>query len=401
MIPRLPLTQIRKDTPGVDHVLHFNNAGAALPPKVVLSTVVEHLEREAMIGGYEAAGEASTRLEAVYDSLAQLIGAEPHQMAVVENATRAWDMAVYGYPFSEADRVLMSRAEYVSNVIALLQLQKRHSIEPVLIEDDEHGQIDLEHLEAELARGAAMVALTHAPTNSGLINPVEAVGALCKQYDVFYVLDACQSAGQVPLDVGRIGCDVLSGTGRKYLRGPRGTGFLYAGPRALERIEPPFLDLHAAHWTTDTTYEIRSGARRFENWEANYAGKLGLGAAVDYALNLGVEATSQRLCELADSLRESLGGLDGVSVHDKGAVRGGIVTFTVDGMDSADVQAQLSAHRINTTTSPASHARLDLGHRGLPSLVRASVHYYNNSDEVARFVTAVSGLRRSGNWTVS
>ncbi|MDE0605737.1 MAG: aminotransferase class V-fold PLP-dependent enzyme [Acidimicrobiaceae bacterium] len=399
MTARLPLDQIRQDTPGVDHVLHFNNAGAALPPRVVLSTVVEHLEREATVGGYEAAAEAAERLEAVYGSLARLIAAEPHEMAVVENATRAWDMAVYGYPFSEGDRVLTSRAEYASNVIALLQLQKRHGIETVLIEDDEHGQIDLENLEAELARGAAMVALTHAPTNGGLINPVEEVGALCKHYGVFYVLDACQSAGQAPIDVGRIGCDVLSGTGRKYLRGPRGTGFLYAGPRALELIEPPFLDLHAATWTTDTTYEIRSGARRFENWEANYAGKLGLGAAVDYALELGVDATCERLCELADSLRQALGGLEGVSVHDKGQVRGGIVTFTVDGMDSADVKAQLSAQHINTTTSPAGHARLDLGRRGLDSLVRASVHYYNTSDEVARFAAAVDRLKGSRNET--
>ena len=393
MNSRLPLDQIRKDTPGVDHVLHFNNAGAALPPTAVLSAVVEHLEREATIGGYEAAGEASDRLEAVYDSLARLIGAQPQQMAVVENATRAWDMAVYGYPFATGDRVLMSRGEYVSNVIALLQLQKRHGIEAVLIEDDEYGQIDVQHLEAELARGAAMVALTHAPTNGGLINPAEAVGALCKKYDVFYVLDACQSAGQVPLDVGRIGCDVLSGTGRKYLRGPRGTGFLYAGPRALERIEPPLLDLHAAAWTTDTTYEIRPDARRFENWEANYAGKLGLGVAVDYALELGVEATSERLCELAQNLRDSLTALDGVSVHDKGVVRGGIVTFTVDSVDSVDVQAQLLAQRINTTVSPAGHARLDLPHRDLRALVRASLHYYNTVEEISRFVSAVDRLR--------
>ena len=401
MISRLPLDRIRQDTPGVEHVLHFNNAGAALPPQAVLDTVVEHLESEATVGGYEAAGQAAERLDAVYASLARLIGAQPHQIAVVENATRAWDMAVYGYPFVAGDRVLTSRAEYVSNMIALLQLQKRHGIEPVLIEDDEHGQIDLQHLEAELARGAAMVALTHAPTNGGLINPAEQVGALCKRFDVFYVLDACQSAGQVPLDVGRIGCDVLSGTGRKYLRGPRGTGLLYTGPRALERIEPPFLDLHAAAWTSDTTYEIRPDARRFENWEGNVAGKLALGAAVDYALELGVEATFERLRELADNLRKSLSALDGVSVHDKGIVRGGIVTFTMDGRDSVDVQAQLLAQCINTTVSPAGHARLDLPHRGLPSLVRASVHYYNTNEEVSRFVSAVGDLRASHRRTLS
>ncbi|MDG2219390.1 MAG: aminotransferase class V-fold PLP-dependent enzyme [Acidimicrobiales bacterium] len=387
------LDRLRAATPGVEHVLHFNNAGAALPPDVVLSTVISHLEREATIGGYEAAAEATDRLEAVYVSLATLLGAKPDQMAVVENATRAWDMAVYGYPFVAGDRVLTCRGEYVSNVLALLQLQERHGIEVVLIEDDEYGQIDLDHLEDELAQGAAMVALTHAPTNGGLINPAAAVGALCEEHGAFYVLDACQSAGQVPLDVGILKCDVLSGTGRKYLRGPRGTGFLYAGPRALERIEPPFLDLHAAEWTGDRTYEIRSDARRFENWETYYAGKLGLGAAIDYTLELGVEATSKRILALGSELRSALDALDAVTTHDKGEIRGGIVTFAVDGIRSEDAQAQLSAQRINTSTSPVGHARLDLPHRGLPTLVRASVHYYNSEDEIDRFVDAVEQLR--------
>ncbi|MDC0359467.1 aminotransferase class V-fold PLP-dependent enzyme [Acidimicrobiales bacterium] len=387
------LDQLRAVTPGVDHVLHFNNAGAALPPDIVLSTVIGHLEREATIGGYEAANEAAGRLDSVYDSLAALIGAEPSQMAVVENATRAWDMAVYGYPFEAGDRVLTCRAEYVSNVLALLQLQERHGIEVVLIDDDEHGQIDLCQLEDELAQGATMVVLTHAPTNGGLINPAAAVGALCEQHGTFYVLDACQSAGQVPLDVAALKCDVLSGTGRKYLRGPRGTGFLYAGPRALERIEPPFLDLHAAEWTGARTYEIRSDARRFENWETYYAGKLGLGAAVDYALELGVEATSERILALGSNLRSALDALDGVTSHDKGERRGGIVTFAVDGIASEDVQALLSAQQINTSTSPVGHARFDLPHRGLATLVRASVHYYNSEDEIDRFVGAVERLR--------
>ncbi len=386
------LSAVRDATPGVDEVLHFNNAGSALPPQTVLDTVVDHLTREAMIGGYEAAAEAEDRLENVYGSLGRLVGAPPEHMAVVENATRAWDMAVYGYPFERGDRVLTCRAEYVSNVIALLQLRKQKGIEVVVIDDDDAGQIDLDQLEAELARGAAMVAMTHAPTNGGLINPAERVGELTAHFDTFYVLDACQSAGQVPLDVTSIGCDVLSGTGRKYLRGPRGTGFLYAGPRALERIEPPFLDLHAADWTSESTYEVRDDARRFENWETNFAGKLGLGAAVDYALSLGIAQTSARLIELGETLRAALNEIDGVSVHDKGSTRGGIVTFAVEGVDADVIHRRLREQDINTSTSPASHARLDLPHRGLPTLVRASVHYYNDGDEIDRFVAALGAL---------
>lgn len=387
------LEAVRAATPGVDNVIHVNNAGAALPPSVVTDTVVDYLRREEAIGGYETADERHDQLEAVYDSLGALVGAPREHMAVIENATRAWDMAIYGYPFERGDRVVTCRAEYSSNVLAFLQLERRFGIEMVLIDDDEYGQIDLAHLDAELSRGAAMVAMTHIPTSGGLINPAEEVGALCGEHGVFYVLDACQSAGQVPLDVGTIGCDVLSGTGRKYLRGPRGTGFLYVSERALDVLEPPFIDLHAADWTRVDDYEWRPDARRFENWETYYAGKAGLGAAVDYALDVGIETTAVRIADLAARLRNGLESLNRVAVHDKGARRGGIVTFTVDGVDATSVHAQLLARRINTSTSGPDRARLDLEPRGLPTVIRASTHYYNSEDEIDAVIAAVDEVR--------
>jgi len=387
------LEAVRAATPGVDNVIHVNNAGAALPPSVVTDTVVDYLRREEAIGGYETADERHDQLEAVYDSLGALVGAPREHMAVIENATRAWDMAIYGYPFERGDRVVTCRAEYSSNVLAFLQLERRFGIEMVLIDDDEYGQIDLAHLDAELTRGAAMVAMTHIPTSGGLINPAEEVGALCGEHGVFYVLDACQSAGQVPLDVGTIGCDVLSGTGRKYLRGPRGTGFLYVSERALDVLEPPFIDLHAADWTRVDDYEWRPDARRFENWETYYAGKAGLGAAVDYALGVGIETTAVRIADLAARLRNGLESLNRVAVHDKGARRGGIVTFTVDGVDATSVHAQLLARRINTSTSGPDRARLDLEPRGLPTVIRASTHYYNSEDEIDAVIAAVDEVR--------
>jgi len=387
------LEAVRAATPGVDNVIHVNNAGAALPPSVVTDTVVDYLRREEAIGGYETADERHDQLEAVYDSLGALVGAPREHMAVIENATRAWDMAIYGYPFERGDRVVTCRAEYSSNVLAFLQLERRFGIEMVLIDDDEYGQIDLAHLDAELTRGAAMVAMTHIPTSGGLINPAEEVGALCGEHGVFFVLDACQSAGQVPLDVGAIGCDVLSGTGRKYLRGPRGTGFLYVSERALDVLEPPFIDLHAADWTRVDDYEWRPDARRFENWETYYAGKAGLGAAVDYAIGVGIETTAVRIADLAARLRNGLESLDRVAVHDKGARRGGIVTFTVDGVDATSVHAQLLARRINTSTSGPDRARLDLEPRGLPTVIRASTHYYNSEDEIDAVIAAVDEVR--------
>lgn len=389
----LDLDALRADTPGTATVVHLNNAGSALPTRQVLDTVVGHLRREAEIGGYEAQWEAGAELEAVYDEVAALVGAQRHQVALTDSATRSWDLAVYGYPFRRGDRVLVSRQDYASNAISLLQLRQRHGIEVVLVENDDHGQVSLEALEKELARGAAMVSLVHVPTSSGVVNPAEEVGRLCREHGAFYVLDACQSVGQVPVDVASIGCDVLSATGRKYLRAPRGTGLLALSERALATLEPPVLDLHSATWVADDRYEMRPDARRFESWERNVAAVLGLGEAARYHRGVGPAEAWARIQGLGTQLREGLSGLPTVTVHDRGEVLGGIVTFSVDGEAASEVSRRLREQRIHTSVSGLASARYDLGSRGLEEQVRASVHYYNTEAELDALVAAVGRPR--------
>ncbi len=382
----LDVTRARRDTPGADRVVHLNNAGAALPPTQVTDAVVGHLRREAEIGGYEAAAEAIDRVENTYTAISRLLGCSRDEVAVVENATRAWDMAFYALPFAAGDRILTARAEYASNVIAFLQVARRTGAVVEVVDDDEHGQLSVADLRRRLADDRAgparLVAMTHVPTHGGLVNPAEEVGAAAREAGVPFLLDACQSVGQLPVDVGRIGCDLLSATGRKFLRGPRGTGFLYVRREVLDQLEPPFLDLHAATWTAPDRYEMRADARRFENWETHVAGKIGLGVAIDYALSWGLDAIEARVTALADRMRVQLQGLDGVHVHDRGARRCGIVSFAVNGVPAQDVQRRLSDHGVNVSVSPVQYARFDLARRGLPDLVRASVHYYNTQDEI-------------------
>ena len=390
----MDVIRARRDTPGCEHVLHFNNAGAALMPSPVVDALSGHLQLEAEMGGYEAAEAAHDRVEHVYDAIGQLLNCQPKEVAIIENATRAWDMAFYALLFEPGDRILTSMAEYASNYIAFLQVAQRTGAVIEVIPNDPHGQVSIEALQNRIDRRVKLIAITHVPTNGGLVNPALEIGNIARQAGILYLLDACQSVGQMPIDVQAIGCDMLSATGRKYLRGPRGTGFLYVQRDLIEQLEPPLLDLHAATWVTKDKYEIRSDARRFENWEAYYAGKIGLGVAVDYALDWGLEDIWARISSLAATLRARLSQIPHVHVHDLGLRKCGIVTFTTAGWSPQEIRRKLLEQKMNVHVSSAASTRLDMERRGLPSVVRASVHYYNTEEEIDRFCDSVSDFVR-------
>lgn len=399
---------LRAETPGCATALHLNNAGAALMPRPVYEAVTVHLAREYATGGYEAKDEAHERVEAVYGSVARLLNAQPQEIAIVENATRAFDMGFHAIPFEPGEVILTSVAEYASNYLAYLRMAEQAGVTVRVVPNDAHGQLDVAALEALLDEPGArvrLVAVSHIPTQSGLVQPAAAIGALTRARGVLFFLDATQSAGQLPLDVGAIGCDLLCSTGRKYLRGPRGVGFLYAREAVLPMLHPPFIDLHAATWTGSNAYELRADARRFENWESNVAGTLGLGAAVEYALGLGLEAIWERVRELAARLRAGLAEIPGVTVHDRGEVLGGIVTFTIGDTDPEVIKEALRVRRdrpdgtatarpINVSTSTFRGALHDFVDRPVRAWVRASVHYYNSEEELEEFLGAVRGLAK-------
>ncbi|HEX6574327.1 MAG TPA: aminotransferase class V-fold PLP-dependent enzyme [Gemmatimonadaceae bacterium] len=382
------LERWRDDTPGTAHRIHLNNAGAALMPQPVLDACREHLELEAEVGGYEAANARAKKIAQVYDDVGALIGAPPRNVAIVANATAAFIQAMSSFDFAPGDIVVTTRADYTSYQITYLSLAKRLGVVVKHAEELPEGGVDPQSVR-ELARDpkCRLVHVSWVPTHSGLIQDVESVGSVCEELGVPYLIDACQAVGQIPIDVAKLKCDYLSATARKFLRGPRGTGFLYASDRALARGDHPlFVDMRGARWISPDRYETAATAQRYEDWEFPYALVLGLGAAARYVARVGVEVASERAFGLARELRRKLSALDGVEILDRGSRQCAIVTAAFAGYDAEQLTLELARHAINTTVTLKWYGLLDLGEREVESALRISPHYYNTDEEIERCV---------------
>jgi selenocysteine lyase/cysteine desulfurase len=376
------IQQLRAETAGTAHKIHFNNAGSSLPPDVVVDTVINYLREEAISGGYETEFKYKKELEHTYALIAQLISAKPDEIAIVENASTAWSSAFYAIDFKAGDEVITTEMEYVTNLIAFANAEKRSGISIKVIANNAHGNFPLNDLEQAITPQTKLIAVTQIPSTAGGIIPIVEIGKIARKHNILYLVDACQSAGQLPLDVEEIGCDMLSVTGRKYLRAPRGTGFLYVRKEIQNQLNPIFMDGYTADLLNQHEFKVRNDARRFELYENSRALVLGLGKAVEYALNISIDKIWQRIQFLATLLRQQLKNIDGITVHDFGDEQCGIVTFSINGVESVLVKTKLAEKNINVSVGKAASTLIYMDKNHLVSIVRASVHYYNTEEEV-------------------
>ena len=391
-----PLQKWRADTPAADAGrIHLNNAGAALMPLPVSEAINEHLKLENHLGGYEAEAAAQEDIAATYEALATLIGARARNIAVVENATVAIAQALSAFDFDPGDVILTTRCDYISNQLMYLSLAKRRGIRLVRAEDAPEGGVDPASVQEMIrAHKPKVVVLTWVPTNSGLVQPAAEVGRICREHGVPYIVDACQAIGQLPIDVTELHCDFLGATARKFLRGPRGIGFLYVSDRALEQGRAPlYIDMQGARWTDPDEYTLVDDAKRFENWEFPYALVLGMGEAARYASGIGMDVITPRVRQLAETLRMKLTALPHVRVLDRGPELCAIVTAEIAGHDAREVVIRLREEAINVSATLREYAVLDMDQKQAQTAVRLSPHYYNTNLELNLAVSALDEFR--------
>src|ERR1700732_2287553 len=394
----LLVKQWRDDTPGCGNQIHFNNAGSGLMPRSVLDAIVGHLNREANFGGYESADDAEAAVADAYANVAKVLGTQPRNIAVVENSTVAFFQALSAFDFKPGDVIVTTRNDYISNQLAYLSLARRHGVEVRRAADLATGGADPQSVQ-DLLRDprVRLLAVTWVPTNSGLMQPVEALGQIAEASGVPYLVDACQAVGQIPIDVAKLKCDFLSATARKFLRGPRGIGFLYVSDRALKRGDfPLYIDMRGADWVSADDFQPAPDARRFENWEFPYSLVLGLGEAARYALKVGIERAGGRARQLAAELRDKLKAVPGIRVLDRGNQLAALVTVEVAGWDATELSQLLRKRGINTSASIRAYAVIDMDEKRAASALRLSPHYSNTEDELASAVEALESLTARG-----
>lgn len=388
------IEQIRQDTPYCQDKIFVNSAGSSLQPSVVLEAVKNYLHKEAQFGGYKVADTQEAEIATFYEAVAQLINTQSSNIAFAHDATDAYLKALSAIPFQKGDLVITSQDDYSSNQIQFLSLQKRFGISIQRIQTLPNGDLDINHFQELIAKQTPkLVAITHVPTNSGLIQQVEAIGAICHKREILYLVDACQSVGQLVVDVQKIKCDFLSATGRKFLRGPRGTGFLYVSDRALAKgLTPLFIDGGGAVWTKENEYQVLPTARRFQTWEKPYALMMGLTTAIQYATTIGlanIEAYNQQLMQ---KLRTNLAAIPNIKIFDKGAKTCNLLTFRKEGKSAPTIQQVLDKHGVFHGLSTKEWGVIDYGEKGVDWTIRLSPHYFNTLTEMDRLAEIIERI---------
>ncbi|MDN7183620.1 aminotransferase class V-fold PLP-dependent enzyme [Caballeronia sp. SEWSISQ10-4 2] len=384
---------LRARTPGAHSTTHFNHAGASLPSSATLEAIHAHLWREATEGPSEAGVAGREQTERARTLAAQLLNARPTEIALTTGNSPGWGAAFAALgPWRSGERILVGRHEWGGNLAAMRLTAQRTGVTIEEIPSDSCGAVDPRALEAMLDDRVRLIALTWLPANGGLINPAAAIGQVARRHGIPYFIDAAQAVGQLPVDVVEVGCDVLSGAGRKALRGPKGTGLLYVRQDFLSRLTPAFVDTRSAPLNTNGEPVLRDDAVRFESAEASLALHCGLANALQEALEIGVENIRARIDSIAQALRVELARIPGVTLLDQGLERSGLVAFNVAGLDAVYVQRNLAVQGVVIGSNGFNYTPLDMESRGLKQIARASVSYLTTEAEVGRLLDGIRAL---------
>lgn len=379
---------IRSQTKGLDGKLFFNSAGSSLMQDQVVELMQDYLEQERMEGGYNTASKNEKSIRNSYTQVAKLLCTNERNIAFTTSAGDSYSQALYSIPFVENDVIITTNNDYVSNQLAFISLQKKYNIQIVRVNDLPSAGMDVQDCIKKIQDlNPKLVAITHIPTSSGLVQDIYGISEACKTSNAYYLIDACQTLGQMKIEVTDLHCDFLTATGRKFMRGPRGSGFLYVSDRVLsEGLAPLFLDQGGANWTEEFGFQLLDSAHRFERWEKNYGAIIGLGKATELINEIGISNIESRNLELQTVLRNELANLPNIHCTDVGNKLCNIITFTSADGTIDKIEALFALHNVSYSVSGNNSALIDFKKRNLTQVIRLSPHYFNTEVEIKSLI---------------
>jgi len=386
--------KIQNDLVDYGDKLFLNSAGASLMPRSVTEKITEYLHREERLGGYTVEEQQAEEIAKFHQQAAQLIGCKIRNITFAHSASSAFMQALSSIPLYAKDVIITSEVDYTSNFLQFLSLHKKRGVICKVIKSLPNGDLDVEHFRQLIEQyPIKLVAITHIPTNSGLIQDVATIGEICHAENLIFLLDSCQSIGQIAVNLNNIKCDFLTATGRKFLRGPRGTGFLYVSDRILDQgFAPLLLDGGNATWTGSETYELMDSAERFGTWEKPYAMLTGLTESLRYLNDIGIQNVENHNKKIMNRLRSNLAGISSVTCYDLGTHTSNILTFRKKDKTPEDIKNLFSKHQVYFGISQKHQGQIDFEKKGIDWVVRLSPHYFNTEEEMDRISTIIEEL---------
>jgi cysteine desulfurase / selenocysteine lyase len=376
---------------------YLNNAGAGIMSTKTYEVIINYLKLEREIGAYHAAAKSKTLSDNFYINAAKLINANsPSEIAYMDSASRGWNMIVYGTPLKKGDTILTLSSEFGTNLITLFNYAKLNDFKVCVIKCDINGSFLIEEIENKLKEGAKLIAISHAVAHGSIINPVEEIGKLAKKYGAYYIVDGCQTVGQIKVDVQSIQCDAYMTTGRKWLCGPRGTGFLYV--KSSSQMRTTQLDLASADLIFDDNLnliriEVRNDAKQFELWEKSFANLLGLSSAIEECLESKIEVISVKIQELSNKLRFAASSNENIKLIGKTISLSGILGFYLDDYSKESyVQNEFDKFDLRISTMSDWDCPMHFPKNGANKIFRLSPHFYTDNDTIEKACEIISKI---------
>lgn len=378
--------------------VYVNSAAASPPPRQVVDTSIDYLQKTASLGPYLPSfrEEVYQKIEETREKAAKFIGAKTSEMAFVKNGTEGINFIANGLTWNKGDEIILADIEFHSNYTPWLKLRDKKKVHLKIIKTDFSGVIDVNLIEQEISNRTKLITVSHLSNASGALQHIEKICEIAKKRDVLTLINASQTLGLIPINVQELDCDFLTGCGRKWLRGPEGSGILYIRESLVESIEPTIIGWGGTTWDFETNeYYYLSTARRVEAGCPIVPSILGLGAAIDYAQNIGIEEIVTKVEALTRYSFQQLSVIEGIAIYGPKNIenRLAIIPFNVEGLHPDEITNYLEKNNI-IIESGTFMANMLLQHYGINKMVRISPHYFNTKVEIDFIVTLIKFLKK-------